>query len=349
MRHAGDQVYIEFKSHRRYLMAEKTLPAALAPLEPLLNDPAVIEILVDRPDRVLCVRADRLQDTDIRFASADELRTAIDAVLTLGNTQFAPGQTIAEVRLADDSRALAVLPPTAVDGPYLILRKIFRSPVTLENLFEHGAINREAFALIESAIQARKNILIAGGTASGKTTLLNILIDHIPADERVITVEEAVELQPHHPRLVRMAAEQTPGLTYAEVIHAAARMLPERLIFGELRGAEVMSILEIIGRGHDGSLMSMHATSAEDALSRLEAMCLMANLGLGLGEIRYGIATALNVIITQMRLPLGQRRIKQITEIQGLENDRYLLQPLMRYHEDTGTFEMTGAAPSWSK
>ncbi len=322
-------------------MSAHTLPVALASLEPLLADPSVTEIMIDRIDRVLCVRADRLQEAGIHFASTDELRAAIDAVLALGNAKFEPGQTIAEARLSDDSRALAVLPPTAVDGPYLVLRKILRSPLTEEKLFEFGVISREAFALIASAIQARKNILVAGGAASGKTTLLNILIDHIPVEERIITVEQAVELQPRHPRVVRL--EQTAGLSYVDVINAAARMLPERLIFGELRGPEVTRILDIIGGGHDGSLMSMHATSAEDALSRIEAMCLMANLGLGLGEIRYRIATALNIIITQLRLPPGQRRITQITEIQGLENDRYLLQPLMRYHEDTGAFEMTDA------
>jgi pilus assembly protein CpaF len=202
-------------------------------------------------------------------------------------------------------------------------------------------ISREAFVLIESAIQARQNIVVAGGAGSGKTTLLNILIDQIPAEERVITVEETVELQPRHPRVVRVAAEQSPGLTYSDVISAAARMRPERLIYCELRGAEVMRILDRLGFGHEGSMMTMHALDPEDALTRIEAMCLMANLGLGLSEIRYRIATTIDVIITQLRLPDGPRRIVQITELQDLENDRYRLQPLMRFHEDTGTFEIT--------
>lgn len=330
-------------------MNEKNSPAALAPLDPLLTDPSVTEIMVDRLDRVLCVRAGQLQEAGVRFASTEDLRAAIDAALGLGGVKLEPGQTIAEARLPDDSRVLAALPPTAVDGPYLVLRKIFRSPITRENLFEFGAISREAYALIESAILARQNVLVAGGTASGKTTLLNILIDQIPAEERVITVEDAVELQAHHPRLVRLAAEQTPGLTYSDVINAAAKMRPERLIFGELRGAEAMRILDIIGGGHDGSLMTMHAQSAEDALARLEAMCLMANLGLGLGEIRYRIASTLNVIVTQLRLPAGYRRVVQITELRGVENDHYVLQPVMRYHDDTGVFEMTGATPGWIK
>lgn len=330
-------------------MNAKTMPAALAPLESLLTDPAVTEIMVDRLDRVLCVRSGQLQAADVRFASTEELRAAIDAALALGGVTLEPGQTIAEARLPDDSRVLAALPPTAVDGPYLVMRKIFRSPITREILFEHNAISREVFALIESAILARQNILVAGGTASGKTTLLNILIDQIPPEERVITVEDAVELQARHPRLVRLAVEQTPGLTYADVINTAARMRPERLIFGELRGAEVMRILDIISVGHDGSLMTMHAQSVEDALARLEAMCLMANLGLGLSEIRYRIAATLNVIITQMRLPAGYRRVMQITELCGLEDDRYILQPLVRYHDDTGVFEMTGAVPGWVK
>ncbi len=328
-------------------MSEETFPAALVPLDPLLSDPSVIEIMVDRPDRVLCVRAGMLQESGIRFASPEDLRAAIDAALALGGVKFQPGQTVADARLSDDSRVLAILPPTAVDGPYLVLRKIYRSPVTKDKLFELGAVSREAYALLESAIRARLNIIVAGGAGSGKTTLLNVLIDQIPAGERVITVEEAVELQPHHPRLVRMAAEQTPGLTYSDVISAAAKMLPERLIFGELRGAEVMRILDIIGFGHDGSMMSMHATSPEDALARVEAMCLMANLGLGLSEIRYRIASTINVILVLQRLPDGIRRVMQISELRGLENDRYLLQPLMRYNAETGIFEMTGAQPSW--
>jgi pilus assembly protein CpaF len=316
--------------------------------ELFLSDPSVTEIMADRPDRIFIVRAGELQATDIRFATSEDFRAAIDAVLALGGMKFEAGQTVAEVRLPDDARALAVLPPTAVDGPYLVVRKILRSPITKDDLIEWGAISREAFVLIDSAIQTRQNILIAGGTASGKTTLLNILIDQIPAEERVITVEEAVELQAHHPRLVRMAAEQVPGLTYTDVINAAARMRPDRLIFGELRGAETLRILDIIGGGHDGSLMTMHANSPADALTRIEAMCLMANLGLGLGEIRYRVATSLNLIVNQMRLPTGQRRIVQITELLGLENDRYLLQPLFRYDNDRGQLEPTGVSPSWN-
>jgi pilus assembly protein CpaF len=330
-------------------MNEKISSTALAPLEPLLTDPSVTEIMVDRIDRVLCVRAGQVQETGIRFESIEDLRAAIDAALALGGVKFEPGQTIAEARLSDDSRVLAALPPTAVDGPYLVVRKIYRSPVTREKLIEFGAISREAFALINSAILARQNIIVAGGAASGKTTLLNILTEQIPAEERVITVEDAVELQAHHPRLIRMAAEQSSGLTYLDVIDAASKMRPERLVFGELRGGEAMRILDLMSVGHDGSLMTMHAQSAEDALTRLEAMCLMANLGLGLSEIRYRIASAVNVIITQLRLPAGYRRVIQITELRGLENDRYVLQPLMRYHDDTGVFEIMSIAPSWIK
>lgn len=329
-------------------MNEQTSSTGLARLEPLLSDPAVTGIMVDRLDRVLIEREGQLQETDIRFKSTEDLRAAIDGALALGGVKFGPGQTIAEARLPDDSRVLGVLPPTAVDGPYLVLRKIKRRPMTKENLIKLGAISREACTLIESAIQARRNILVAGGAGSGKTTLLNVLIDQIPAEERIITVEQAVELQPRHPRVVRMAAEQLPGLTYEEVISTASKMRPERLIFGELRGAEVMRILDIIGVGHDGSLMTMHAAGAEDALTRLEAMSLMANLGLGLGEIRYRIASTMNVIVIIRRLADGVRHVTEITELQGLENDRYLLQPLMHYHADTGTFELTEARPSWA-
>ena len=329
-------------------MNENEIRKALEPLETLLSDESVIEIMVDAPDRVIVERKGKLVDAGVRFESPEALRAAIDAVLTLGGTAFKPGQTVADVRLPDGSRALAVLPPTAVNnGPYLVMRKFWKTNLTMEKLIEFGAVTREAHALLQSAIHARLNILVAGGTGSGKTTLMNLMTDDIPADERVIAVEEFFELHLRHPRAINLSADSAPDLTYADLISTASKMRPDRLIFGELRGPEATRILDIIGRGHDGAMMTMHATSPEDALTRLEAMCLMANLGLGLGEIRNLIASGLNLIVHLQRLSNGSRRIMQIAELRGVDNDRFVIQPLMRYNRDTDTIEPTGAQPGW--
>jgi len=321
---------------------------ALGPLAPLMEEEGVTEIMVDAPDHVYVERKGRLEDTDVKFDSPEAVRAVIDAALALEDIQLSPRRTTAEIRLPDGSRLLAVIPPTALHGPYLVLRKFFPQRLDMEKLYEFNALSREVRALLQGAVLARKNILVAGGTASGKTTFMNILTDDIPDDERVVVVEEAAELFPRVKRMVRLAVENSAGLSYIDVINTAARMRPDRLIFGELRGPEVMRILEIISLGHDGAFMTMHADSPEDALARLEAMCLMANLGLGISEIRRLIASTINVIPVLQRLPNG-RKVVQIAELCGLEDDRYLLQPLVRYNEAADQFEMTGAKPSWEK
>jgi pilus assembly protein CpaF len=220
---------------------------------------------------------------------------------------------------------------------------------TWEQLLEWGSVSREVLALFQSAIRAHCNIVIAGGTGSGKTTVLNRLTELIPPDERVVVVEAFYELQVRHPRAVRLCSDSSPDLSFADLVGTAAKMRPDRLIFGELRGPEVMHILDVIGMGHDGSLMTIHATSPEDTLTRIEAMCLTANLGLGIGEIRNLIASAIDVISVQQRLPDGSRKIVQVAELRGVENDRYVLQPLVRYDPEAGRFEFTGVKPGWEQ
>ena len=320
---------------------------ALETLETLLADESVTEILVDAPDRVIVERRGKLGDAGVRFESPEALRAAIDAALALGGAKFQPGQTVAHTRLADGSRILAVLPPTAVNaGPYLIIRKVWKTTFTMEQLIEWGVITHEARALLQSAIRAPRNFLVTGGTGSGKTTFLNLLVDEIPAGERVVAAEAAFELHLRHPRAINLSSDQAPDISFAELVTTASWMRPDWLIVGELLGAEAAQVLQIMSRGHSG-MTTMHAKSIEDALNRLEAMCLMANLGLGLGEIRALIASAIQVITHQERLRDGRRRIMQIVELRGVENDRYVLQPLMRYSPDTGKLEATGSQPGW--
>lgn len=240
-----------------------------------------------------------------------------------------------------------MLSPTAVNaGPYLVIRKVWKTAFTMEQLVEWGVITHEARALLQSAIRAPRNFLVTGGTGSGKTTFLNLLVDEIPADQRVVAVEPVFELHLRHPRAINLSADRAPGISFSDLVVTGSWMRPDWLIVGELLGSEALRVLQIMSRGHSG-MTTMHAKSIEDALARLEAMCLMANLGLGLGEIRLLIASAIQVLTHRERLRDGSRRMMQITELRGIENDHYVLQPLMRYNPDTGKLEVTGSQPGW--
>lgn len=330
-------------------MNQNDVLTALGPLAPLMEDATITEILADAPDRVYFERQGKLEDAAPanKFASPEQLRAVIDAVLALDNITLGPGKTTAEVRLHDGSRFLGIIPPTAADGPSITLRKFFKTPITVELLYEFGAYTPDEHAVIKSAILARRNIISAGDTGSGKTTFLNILTGEIPANERVVTVEETLELQPRAARVVRLATENSSGLTFTQLIDIAARARPDRLIFGEMRGPEVMRMLQIMSVGHDGAMSTLHATGPEDALARMESFCLMANLGLGLSEIRSLIASTIGLITFLQRRPDGARKVMQITEVCGLENDRYVLQPLFRYNPEINAHEATGVKPGW--
>jgi pilus assembly protein CpaF len=328
-------------------MTENEILTALGPLAPLMQDPAITEILVDSPTSIYFERKGQLENADVTFASPDAIRAVIDAVLALDGLALGPGKTTAEVRLPDGSRFLAIIPPTAADGPCITIRKFFKNPLSMEKLYEWGAITPAEHAALQSAIRARLNLLVAGDTGSGKTTFLNILTGDIPAEERVVTVEETLELQPRSARVVRLATENTSGLTFTQLIDVASHTRPDRLIFGEMRGPEVLRMIQVMSMGYDGSMSSIHATSSEDALARMESFCLMANLGLGLSEIRALIASTVGLVAFMQRRPDGARKVMQITEVRGLDNDRYMLQPLFRFNVESGQHESTGVKPGW--
>jgi pilus assembly protein CpaF len=329
-------------------MTEKDLLTALGPLAALYDDPAVLEIMVDAPERVLVERQGKLEDAGVRFASPEDLRKVIDAVLALAGVQFYPEQTIADARLADGTRVLVVLPPTAVEGPYVVMRKLPAPVLTWDKLIEFGSINQEALDVLRSAVHTRQNMLIAGGTGSGKTTLMNMIAELVPADQRLVVIHGAYELHIRHSRVVPLVVGDPAVLSMADLITTASKMRPDWLVIGELLGAEAMRAVEIFGRGHSG-MATLHANNAEDALSRLEAMCLMANLGLGMGEIRSMIASALQLVTYQERLPDGSRKLTQIVELCGLDNGRYVLQPLFRYSPQSGKLKATGTKPTWER
>lgn len=328
-------------------MTPSQFPNALAPLESLLTDPDVHEIMVDAPDRVLVQRKEKIVETEVKFTSVEALRAAIDAALALGGAAFKPGETVCDAQLSDGTRVLGVLPPTAVGGPYLILRKFFTRGMTWEMLFEFGSLSREVHALLMDAIRAPVNILVAGGTGAGKTTVLNLIAESLAPEQRIIVVGNA-ELPVTHPRRIHLSTHSQTGLSPTDLIVTAAKMRPDWVLFSELHGAEAMHLMQIFSTGFSG-MTSIHGTSVENALSRLEAMCLMANLGLGLAEIRQAIAAAFGVITCQRLFSDGHRRITEVVELTGIENGRYLLQPLVRYNEGTGEFERTPGRASWEK
>ena len=318
----------------------------LGPLTQLYQDPEISEIMVDAPDKVTVDRDGHLVDSSVKFASPDELRSLIDAVLAIGDVELGPGCTVGYMRFPDGSRMLAIIPPTSLTGPCLVIRKIRTNKISMEQLIDWGSVTIEEYQLLQSAIRARLNILIAGGTGSGKSTVANLLTDEFPENERVVLVESMFELQPNK-RFLHLVANDSPDQSFADLIDLAAKMRPDRLVIGELNGPEAMKVLDVFNIGHDGSMATLHAGCPEDALTRLETMCLMANLGLGLNEIRMVIASAIQLITYQQRLPDGSRKVTHIVELRGLDNGRYILTPLFRYNPETERIEPTGASPSW--
>jgi len=322
---------------------------ALGPLLHLYEDPDVFEIMVDAFDKVIVDRNDKLIETDVRFVSPEALRSVIDEIMVLGGIRLGSEQTSGHVRFPDASRCLAVIPPTAVKSPHLVIRKTRIGNFSIEQLVNWKSVSQEQYELLQQAIKNRANILIAGGTGSGKTTFANVLTDEFTDDERIIVIESVYEIQPRVDRFVRLAADSSPDHSVADLVKLAAKMRPDRLIVGELHGPETFDTLNVFNMGHDGSLTLVHSNSPEDALARLETMCLMANLGLGIPEIRMLIASAIQLITYQERLHNGRRKLTQIVELKGLENGRYILNPLFRYNPKTDKIESTGAKSSWKK
>ena len=325
-----------------------TKKSALELLNPLLEDPEVMEIMIDGPERVSVEKGGRIQDTDVRFGSNEVVEEVIKEVLGMTGAQLEDGKTLYDVRLSDNSRMLAILFPTSIHGHSVVFRKWMTKQITWEKLFEYNSVIPEVRDLIRGAINSHASILVAGGTNSGKTTVANRIVELIPAEERVVAVEQVHELQFDHPRSVFLEAEGNVSVEFNDLLTAGSKMRPDWLIIGELHGAETLHAMQIMGNGHS-AISTTHATSAEDALARLETLCLMANLGLGLDDIRQIIASALRLVLYQERLPNGRRKIIQAVELKGLEDGRYILQPLMRYNIETETFEMTGTKPDWEK
>jgi pilus assembly protein CpaF len=331
------------------------------PLEPLLRDPDITEIMVNRSDAIFVEKAGRLYPTDLRFSSEEHLRRTIDRIVSRVGRRIDEASPMVDARLPDGSRVNAVLPPIALDGCSLTIRKFSKEPFTVKDLVTIGTLSRAAAEVLECCVQGRLNILISGGTGSGKTTTLNVMSSFIPDDERIITVEDAAELQLAQPHVLRMESRpdnvEGPGqVTIRDLVRNSLRMRPDRIIVGEVRDSAALDMLQAMNTGHDGSLSTVHANTPRDALSRIETMVLMAGMDLPVRVIREQVASAINVVVQQARLRDGSRHVVQIAEITGLEGDTILMQDLFAFdHSSLGDSSVpgrllpTGITPSFTE
>lgn len=307
-------------------------------LQPLVDDPTITEIMINGPDRVFVEQNGRLYQKDVSFGSSEKLENVILNIVSKVNRTVNEANPIVDARLLDGSRVNVVLPPVALDGPTVTIRKFPEDPMTIQKLISYGSITPEVAELLERMVKAKYNIFISGGTGSGKTTFLNALSNFIPKDERVITIEDSAELQIKGvANLVRLETrnanmEGKGEVTIRDLIRSSLRMRPERIVVGEVRGAEALDMLQAMNTGHDGSLSTGHSNSTKDMLSRLETMVISGN-AIPIEAIRQQIASALDIIIQLSRLRDKSRRTVEITEVVGYENGAIKLNPLYRFIE----------------
>jgi pilus assembly protein CpaF len=323
-----------------------------------MRDPAVSEIMVNAADQVYVERAGRIMPTDVRFESDEHLLRVIDRVVSRVGRHIDEANPMCDARLPDGSRVNAIIPPLALNGPCLTIRRFSRDPLTVDDLIDKDSISDAMAVFLKRCIEGKLNVLVSGGTGTGKTTILNVLSSFIPAGERLITIEDAAELQLQQPHVIRLETRQsniegTGEVSAADLLRNSLRMRPDRIIIGEVRGAEALSMLQAMNTGHEGSLTTVHANNCRDALSRLETMVLMAGMDLPHWAIREQVAAALDIVIQLERCSDGRRRICSITEIVGREGDVYLLQEIFKFQtgrrgpngELTGRFIPTGIVP----
>ncbi|MGE5612108.1 MAG: CpaF family protein [Bacillota bacterium] len=312
----------------------------LGPLEALLKDPAITDILVNRFDRVYVERKGRLELTDVQFRDNAHLRQIIDRIVARIGRRIDEISPMVDARLADGSRVNAIIPPLALDGAAMSIRRFGTVPLQPEDLVRFGSVPSVVLEFIAAAAQARCNILISGGTGSGKTTLLNCLSRFIPAEERVLTIEDAAELQLQQPHVVRLETrppniEGKGEITQRDLVRNSLRMRPDRVIIGEVRSGEALDMLQAMNTGHEGSMTTIHANTARDALSRLEVMVAMAGFDIPVRALRQQIASAIHLVIQAQRMVGGKRKVVSVSEITGMEGDRVQMHDLFLF-EQTG-------------
>ncbi len=331
----------------------------LGPLEPLLRDETITEVMVNGPQQVYIEREGRLELTNVTFQNDEHVMKIIQRIIAPIGRRVDESSPMVDARLADGSRVNAVIPPLSLVGPVITIRKFAATPYTVEDLIRFGTATPEMFEFLEACVKARLNIFVSGGTGSGKTTELNILSSFIPDDERIVTIEDAAELQLRQEHVITLESrpaniEGKGAIPIRELVRNALRMRPDRIIVGECRGAEALDMLQAMNTGHDGSMSTGHANSPRDMLSRLETMVLMAGMDLPLRAIREQIASAVDLIVHQNRLKDGTRKIVNITEVQGMEGDVIVMQDIFVFEQTAvvegkiqGKLRPTGIRPKF--
>ncbi len=359
-----DKEYADLpKAINRRMLARQVLDEAigLGPLEALIDDNSVTEIMVNAHDQIYIERAGRIERSPVYFTNDRAVLSAIERIVAPLGRRIDESSPMVDARLKDGSRVNAIIPPIALRGPSLSIRKFSKKKLDGSDLLGYGSINEGMLAFLETAVRERKNIVVTGGTGSGKTTLLNILSNFIPDRDRIVTIEDAAELKLVQPNLVALEArppnlEGRGQVTIRDLVKNALRMRPDRIVVGECRGGETLDMLQAMNTGHEGSLTTAHANSPRDAISRIEVMVLMAGMELPMAVVREQLASAVDMIVHQRRYPCGSRKVTHITELTGIESGTIQLQDIFTYRvrshsgpdgKVVGEFGATGAIPEF--
>jgi pilus assembly protein CpaF len=311
------------------------------PIEEFLQDPDVSEVMVNGPNEIHVERAGKLYKTNRRFVDENHLRGVIDAIVARVGRRIDEASPMVDARLPDGSRVNAIIHPLAINGPFLTIRKFSREPFTDVDLIQFGTLTASVTEFLQQCVKGKLNMVISGGTGAGKTSTLNVLSSYIPPDERIITVEDAVELRLNQPHVLQLESrppniEGKGQVTIRDLVRNALRMRPDRIVVGEVRGAEALDMLQAMNTGHEGSVSTLHANSPRDVLSRLETMVLMAGMDLPLRAIREQISSAVDIVVHQARLKDGTRRITHVSEVEGMEADVITMQDIFLFDYSMG-------------
>jgi pilus assembly protein CpaF len=334
----------------------------LGPLEPLLADHTISDILVNSHSTIYIERRGRLERTDVAFKDDEHLMRVIERIVSTVGRRIDESSPMVDARLQDGSRVNAIIPPLAIDGPILSIRRFGAEPLKMAKLIEHKALTKDIADMLQMCVTARLNTVISGGTGAGKTTLLNALSAYIPESERIVTIEDSAELQLQQPHVVRLETrppniEGRGEVTQRDLVRNALRMRPDRIVMGEVRGGEEIDMLQAMNTGHDGSLTTVHANTPRDALSRLETMIQMTGMRLSERAMRQQVASAIDLVLQVARLSDGTRRVTSISEITGMEGDTITMQEVFMYErtginaqgEVLGRFRPTGIRPRFAE
>jgi pilus assembly protein CpaF len=334
----------------------------LGPLEPLLKDHSVSDILVNRYDRVYIERAGKLELTGLSFKDSGHLMQIIERIVSRVGRRVDESSPMVDARLPDGSRVNAIIPPLAIDGPCLSIRRFGREPVTARNMIENHSLTEAMLEVLSAMVKGRLNILISGGTGAGKTTLLNVLSGYIPNSDRIVTIEDAAELQLKQEHVVRLETrppniEGKGSVRQRQLVINSLRMRPDRIVVGEVRGEEAFDMLQAMNTGHEGSLTTVHANSPRDALARIENMVSMANLNIPERAVRHQIASAVHAVVQIARLSDGTRKVITVSEITGMDGDLIAMQDIFEFERQSvdengkvrGIFRATGTRPQFAE